>query len=43
MRLMNSQEAMPVGSTIHEVDSRHVPMLSNTKLVIEVIRAAANA
>jgi hypothetical protein len=26
-----------VGATIHEVDSRHVPMLSNPKLVIEVI------
>ena len=32
-----------MGATIHEVDSRHVSMLSNTKLVIEVIRAAANA
>jgi hypothetical protein len=29
-----------VGATIHEVDSRHVPMLSNPKLVIDVIRAA---
>jgi hypothetical protein len=28
-----------VGATIHEVDSRHVPMLSNPKLVIEVITA----
>ena len=26
-----------MGATIHEVDSRHVPMLSNPKLVIEVI------
>jgi hypothetical protein len=32
-----------VGATIHEVDSRHVPMRSNPKLVIDVIRAAANA
>ena len=32
-----------MGATIHEVDSRHVPLLSNPKLVIEVIRAAANA
>jgi hypothetical protein len=26
-----------VGATIHEVDSRHVPTLSNPKLVIDVI------
>jgi hypothetical protein len=26
-----------VGATIHEVDSRHVSILSNPKLVIEVI------
>jgi len=32
-----------VGATIREVDSRHVPTLSNPKPVIEVIRAAANA
>jgi pimeloyl-ACP methyl ester carboxylesterase len=30
-------------ATIHEVGSSHVPMLSNPKLVIDVIRAAANA
>jgi pimeloyl-ACP methyl ester carboxylesterase len=30
-------------ATVHEIDSSHVPMLSNPKLVIEVIRAAANA
>ena len=27
----------------HAIDSSHVPMLSNPKLVIDVIRAAANA
>jgi len=26
-----------MGATIYEVDSRHVPMLSNPKLVIDVI------
>jgi hypothetical protein len=31
------------GATIYEVDSSHVPMLSNPKLVIDVIRTAANA
>jgi pimeloyl-ACP methyl ester carboxylesterase len=30
-------------ATTHEVESSHVPMLSNPKLVIDVIRAAANA
>ena len=30
-------------ATIQEVGSSHVPMLSNPKLVIDVIRAAANA
>jgi len=35
--------AKRMGATIHEVDSSHVPMLSNPKLVIDVIRAAANA
>jgi pimeloyl-ACP methyl ester carboxylesterase len=35
--------AKRMGATIHEVDSSHVPMLSNPKLLIDVIRAAANA
>jgi pimeloyl-ACP methyl ester carboxylesterase len=35
--------AKRMGATIHEVDSSHVPMLSNPGLVIEVIRIAANA
>jgi pimeloyl-ACP methyl ester carboxylesterase len=35
--------AKRMGATIREVESSHVPMLSNPKLVIEVIRAAANA
>jgi pimeloyl-ACP methyl ester carboxylesterase len=35
--------AKRMGATIHEVESSHVPMLSNPKLVIDVIRAAANA
>ena len=30
-------------ATTYEVDSIHVPMLSNPKLVIDVIRTAANA
>ena len=30
-------------ATTYEVDSSHVPMLSNPKLVIDVIRTAANA
>ena len=32
-----------MGATIVEADSSHVPMLSNPKLVIDVIRAAAKA
>jgi hypothetical protein len=32
-----------MGATTYEVDSGHVPMLSNPKLVIDVIRTAANA
>ena len=32
-----------MGATIREVDSRHVPTLSNPNLVIEVIRATTNA
>ena len=32
-----------MGTTAHEVVSSHVPMLSNPKLVIDVIRTAANA
>jgi pimeloyl-ACP methyl ester carboxylesterase len=32
-----------MGATVHEVASSHVPMLSNPKLVIDVIRTAANA
>ena len=35
--------AKRMGATIHAVDSSHVPMLSNPKLVIDVIRTAANA
>ena len=35
--------AKRMGATVHEVASSHVPMLSNPKLVIDVIRAAANA
>ena len=30
-------------ATTYEVDSSHVPMLSNPKLLIDVIRTAANA
>jgi len=30
-------------ATTHEVDSSHVPMLSNPSIVIDVIRTAANA
>ena len=33
--------AKRMGATIYEVDSSHVPMLSNPKLVIDVIRTAA--
>jgi pimeloyl-ACP methyl ester carboxylesterase len=35
--------AKRMGAATYEVDSSHVPMLSNTKLVIDVIRTAANA
>jgi len=35
--------AKRMGATIRKVKSSHVPMLSNPKLVIDVIRAAANA
>src|SRR5262245_55691251 len=35
--------AQRMGATVHEVASRHVPMLSDPKFVIDVIRAAANA
>jgi pimeloyl-ACP methyl ester carboxylesterase len=35
--------AKRMGVTTHEVDSSRVPMLSNPKLVIDVIRAAAKA
>ena len=35
--------AKRMGATIYEVDSSHVPMLSNPKLVIDVIRTAAKS
>jgi pimeloyl-ACP methyl ester carboxylesterase len=35
--------AKRMGATTYEVDSSHVPMLSHPNLVIDVIRAAANA
>jgi hypothetical protein len=35
--------AMRMGAATYELDSSHVPMLSNPKLVIDVIRTAANA
>src|SRR5713226_2993431 len=35
--------AKRMGATIYEIDSSHVPMLSNPGLVIDVIRTAANA
>ena len=35
--------AKRMGATIHEIASSHVAMLSNPKLVIDVIRAAANS
>jgi len=35
--------AKRMGATTHEVDSSHVPMLSNPNFVIDVIREAANA
>ena len=34
--------AKRMGATVHEVASSHVPMLSNPKLVIDVIRTAAS-
>jgi pimeloyl-ACP methyl ester carboxylesterase len=35
--------AKRMGATTYEVDSSHVPMLSQPKLVLDVIRTAANA
>ena len=35
--------ATRMGATTYELDSSHVPMLSNPTFVIDVIRAAANA
>ena len=35
--------AKRMGATTHEVESSHVPMLSNPKMVLDVIRAAAGA
>ena len=35
--------AKRMGATIYEIDSSHVPMLSNPGRVIDVIRTAANA
>jgi hypothetical protein len=35
--------AKRMGATTYEVDSSHVPKLSNPSLVIDVIRAAASA
>jgi pimeloyl-ACP methyl ester carboxylesterase len=35
--------AKRMGAATYEIDSSHVPMLSNPKLVIDVIRTAANA
>jgi pimeloyl-ACP methyl ester carboxylesterase len=35
--------AKRMGATTYEADTSHVPMLSNPSLVLEVIRAAANA
>jgi len=35
--------AKRMGATTYEVDSSHVPILSNPKLVIDVIRTAAKA
>jgi hypothetical protein len=32
-----------MGATTYELDSSHVPMLSNPTFVIDVIRAASNA
>ena len=35
--------AKRMGATIYEINSSHVPMLSNPGLVVDVIRTAANA
>jgi hypothetical protein len=35
--------AKRMGATTYEVDSSHVPMLSNPGLVIDVVRTAATA
>jgi len=35
--------AKRMGATTYEADSSHVPMLSNPKLVLDVIRTAAKA
>jgi hypothetical protein len=35
--------AKRMGATVDEIDSSHVPMLSNPSLVIDVISTAANA
>jgi hypothetical protein len=35
--------AKRMGATTYELDSSHVPMLSQPDKVLEVIRAAANA
>ena len=35
--------AKRMGATTYEVDSSHVPMLSNPSLVIDVVRTAANS
>jgi hypothetical protein len=32
-----------MGATTYEIDSDHVPMMSHPDVVIDVIRAAANA
>jgi hypothetical protein len=32
-----------MGATVYEVDTSHVPMLSEPSFVIDVIRTAANA
>jgi hypothetical protein len=35
--------AKRMGATTYEVDSSHIPMLSNPGLVVDVIRTAARA
>ncbi|HXO42716.1 MAG TPA: alpha/beta hydrolase, partial [Thermoanaerobaculia bacterium] len=35
--------AKRMGATTYEVESSHVPMLSNPDMVLDVIRTAANA